>query len=161
MHEHPPFQIMPHLHPVWSERSDHEIDLRIPDVDDALERLTVRQVSEHEFEVCCVPYALYGFALGDTIHVDGLTNESPGNVTDVTRRVGRHAYRVALYEATEENMQSLASSLASMGFLLEVWSPMMVAVDASDDHSGQVLRAFLEDGFQEERWQYEVVHQPE
>ncbi len=150
---------MQHDEAVWTEFADCTVLVRIPGVDDALERLTCRKVAEDQFSVCCLPFSLYNVCLGDTIRIVGVAPETPGVISEKVEDGGRYLFRVALTEPGTTNMQSAASTFISMGHLVEVYSPMMLAVDAADDQAMQGLAAFLQMREDAGDWDYETGRQ--
>lgn len=144
-HPHDHLRIMEHPQAVWGARADVQIDLVIPEVGDSLERLVVRSVGTDVYEVCCLPFALYDLSLGDVVEVDGLTRRTPGTIRRVVHSSGRFLFRVVLLDGGDgDRMRSLDSTFASMGCLTEVWSPMMIAVDAEDEPKADWVVAVLD-----------------
>lgn len=150
---------MEHLRPVWAEHADAGIVVRIPDVEDALEHLAVRRLGEDVFEVCCLPFSLYNVGLGDHIRVAGLSPTAPGTVADRVMYGGRYLFRVALAEDEGANMDSVASAFLSMGFLVEEYGPVLLAVDAPDKDAADALAAYLQAGQDAGDWEYETGQQ--
>lgn len=152
-------RVMSHEIPVWGDRSDYEIDVQVPGDEETLERLAVRRLSVAEFEICCLPFALYDVGLGDTIRVEGLTTGSPGRVTERLRDAGHFLFRVALSEPGRHQMQSAASTFLSMGYLVEVHSDTLLALDAEDATSAQLLADYLQLREDAGDWEYESGRQ--
>ena len=69
-----------------------------------------------------------------------------GKVVNTVQASGRSLFRVALAEPSPVNMQSAASTFSSMGYLVEVYSPMMLAVDAADEQGATFLSSYLQRG---------------
>src|SRR5947209_2116831 len=57
-----------HSEPVWRDRSNFIIAAEVLGGGDTrTEQLWARQVDEHRFEVCCIPFFVYDVALGDVV----------------------------------------------------------------------------------------------
>ena len=153
---HPHARVVGHELPVWEDRADFDIDVRIPeDEDGLLERLSVRRVTDDLYEVCCLPFFLYDVCLGDTIRVAGLSRTTPGTVTGRVEDAGRFVFRLIL-QPSRTTMQGAASSLVSMGFLVESHGSSYLAVDAPDEEQAAFLAAYLQTGEDAGDWEYET-----
>jgi hypothetical protein len=73
-----------HLEPVWRERSNFVIAAEVPDGGDTeTEQLWARQIDEHRFEICCIPFFVFDIALGDVVETDrqAVTSSVSGSVS--------------------------------------------------------------------------------
>lgn len=58
-----------HQDPVWRERSNFIFGANLAE-ENRWEQLWGRQVGNLQFEICCVPFFVYGMALGDVVETD-------------------------------------------------------------------------------------------
>lgn len=131
-------QLITHADPVWRQRVDDTLSLDVPDLDDLSEQLAVRQVSDAEYEICCLPFTIYDLCLGDVVEVsqDGGRRRIVRTVHDA----GRHLFRVSVADnLTGVTLEEVAASLRARGHLVEVWGQDLIAVDAEDDAAAQAL----------------------
>jgi hypothetical protein len=125
-----------HDAPVWRERANFVIGAPLPEEGRA-EQLRVRQVGDRRFEVCCIPFFLYGVALGDVVETD-----ADYDLVRVVERSGRFVFRVWLGEVFHPR-QEVADELAELGALLEWSSANLLAVDAADEAHAQTIADYL------------------
>jgi Domain of unknown function (DUF4265) len=119
-------------HPVWRDRSDFIVNAPLAE-EGRFEQLWVRQVADHRFELCCIPFFLYDVALGDVVETD-----VDYRLSRVVESSGRFVFRVWFGESFHPR-QEIADELVASGALVE-WSSMnMFAVDAADaDHAQRI-----------------------
>lgn len=117
-----------HPEPVWRERSNFVIAAEVPDGGDTeTEQLWARQIDEHRFEICCIPFFVFDLALGDVVETDG-----DYLVRRVVESSGRYVFRVWFGESFHPR-DDLAEELTRLGELLEWSSVNLLAVDAADE----------------------------
>src|SRR5690625_5461577 len=65
-------KIAVHAHPAWRDKANFMIfaDLSESGLSGRWEQLWSRQLSETEFQLCCIPFFTYGLALGDRVTTD-------------------------------------------------------------------------------------------
>lgn len=148
-------RVLQHRLPVWADRADARITVELPDVDDSLEQLVVRRVSEETFELCCLPFTLYDVSLGDIVRVAGLSASSPGRIAERVTSNGHCLFRVAITAPERVTMPSASSSFLSMGYLVEEYGTMLLAIDALDADAAQLLGAYLEERQNAGEWEFE------
>jgi hypothetical protein len=138
-----PQNFIVHPSPVWRDRSDFIIQARLAaaDAPKRFEQLFARRLGDAEFEIDCIPFFLYGLALGDVVEtvssIDGTYL-----MAGVKRASGRSVFRVWFGE-TPRSRDSVAKELMSLGALLEWSSLNLLAVDAADQHIERRLLNFL------------------
>lgn len=144
MHEH--LYIHAHEDPVWRERANYIFQARIEAADSTdsdssrSEQLWGRKIDEGRIEVCCIPFLVYGIALGDVIEIDE-SNE----FERVVQRSGRSVFRVWLGGSENPPRDDVVAQLEAMGALLEWASPNLLAIDAADeDRAVSISAALLE-----------------
>ena len=132
-----------HLDPVWRDQSNFIIaaDISSQGTAASREQLWARQISDTEFELCCIPFFLYDVALGDVVETD-----ASGPQKYLFRRVvkpsGRYVFRAWFGESFQPR-DEVAEALNSLGALLEWSSQNLLAIDARDDGHAQVIADFL------------------
>ena len=156
--EHPHLHVTGHTRPAWNDRADTAIVVQIPDVDDALEQLVVRRITDEDFEVCCIPFTLYDVALGDTIRVADLSPNTPGRIVERLSWGGHFAFRVAITRPDRVDLGSAASAFLSMGNLVEEYGTMLLAIDARDESTAEFLNTYLAQRQEAGDWEYESGH---
>ena len=124
-----------HDAPAWRDRSDTIIRARIPDPPDSsvwYEQLWAARSDESHYEICCIPFATYDFALGDIVTV-GAGGESQYLVEGLHHRSGRAVLRAWLAEAERGTWDALQELLRSLGLMFEFRKPALVAIDVPDE----------------------------
>ncbi|WP_179155063.1 DUF4265 domain-containing protein [Microbispora sp. GKU 823] len=120
-----------HDAPVW--RAEHNyiamVDLAPFGFEDEWEQVWLRPLEGDEFEFCCIPFRVYGVALGDRVKLrDGKF------VSSVASKSGRRVFRV-FFTAPRPPIRgsdlrgALRSAISSGGFLSEWSGDRHVAVD--------------------------------
>ena len=125
-----------HREPVWRDRADYIVVAELPE-EGRGEQLWARQVAEHQFEMCCIPFFLYGVALGDLFDTD-----ANDRFQAVIKRSGRHVWRV-WFGDTGTVPHAIADQLSNLGALLEWSSKDLLAVDAPNAERARVIDDFL------------------
>src|SRR5690625_2025607 len=88
-------RIAVHAHPAWRDKANFMIfaDLSESGLSGRWEQLWSRQLSETEFQLCCIPFFTYGLALGDRV-TTGPAKDKKYVILSVTRKSGRLVYRI-------------------------------------------------------------------
>jgi hypothetical protein len=137
-----------HPEPVWRDRADFIIGVRLSE-DDATEQLWAKRLKSNLFEICCIPFFAYDIALGDVVE----TNVDH-DVTRVVQRSERVVFRVWFGDSFHPR-QDLANELVGMGALLEWSSANLLAVDVSEPSRAQAVADFLAQREDEGKLTYE------
>ncbi|MFC5286626.1 DUF4265 domain-containing protein [Actinokineospora guangxiensis] len=126
-----------HPDPVWRSRADFVIGARLPE---GSEQLWAKQLGEHVFELCCVPFFVYGLALGDVVETD-----TGYELRRVARRSGRSVFRVWFGDSplSTTDRDRVAADLAEAGALVERSSANLLAVDAATPELADSVAAYL------------------
>lgn len=120
-----------HDNPVWRERSNSVVRATVPNPPDGeewFEQLWARNIDGKRYEVCCVPFTTYDYALGDTVEV-GPERTSTHLVRGLVERSGRAVLRAWLAEAPRETWDELQGILKFRRLLFEFRKPALVAID--------------------------------
>lgn len=102
------------------------------------EQLWGRRLDERKLEVCCIPFFIYGVALGDIVEID--ENSVLANVVE---KAGRYVFRVWLGETVNPWREEVLEELSRLGCLTEFYSQNVIAVDAQDEPQAQTLANLL------------------
>lgn len=138
-----------HPDPVWREQADFIIGATLPEKDRA-EQLWAKQLEEHRFEICCIPFFLYDMALGDIVETD-----ADYNVVRVAKPSGRYIFRAWFGDSTHPH-EEITARLAEMGALMEWSSPNLLAIDAADAAHAQDVADYLSEQEENERLTFET-----
>ncbi len=132
-----------HNDPIWRDRANFIIDVELLDKDRPrrFEQLWSRQISDGEFELCCIPFFVYDLSLGDVVKTVG-KGERRYVVNEVVQRSGRYTFRVWFGQSFQPR-QAIAADLAGLGALLEWSSLNLLAVDAADEEIAKRVVGYL------------------
>jgi hypothetical protein len=141
--------IATHSQPAWRQDANHLllVDLTEHGLPDRYEQLWVKKLESDLYQVCCIPFFLYGLALGDVVRAEKHRGHSV--ITELARRNGRSTIRVAANHPHEVAAQGLLHAILEERRPLNEWlRPEYVAIDAptSAEHALLLsgLRAALE-----------------
>lgn len=130
-----------HEDPIWRERSNFLIAAAITSELADREQLWARQISDDTFEICCIPFFVYGLALGDVVQ----TAPAGGRryvVHKVVRPSGRFVFRVWFGDSFQPRRE-IAEQLEALGAIVEWSSPNLLAVDAADENLAMTISGWL------------------
>jgi uncharacterized protein DUF4265 len=132
-----------HQNPLWRERANFIINAELAETDRPrrFEQLQTRQLADHRFELCCIPFFVFDLALGDVVATsprDGLKYV----LEKVVKPSGRYVFRVWFGQPFEPR-DEIASELEALGSLIEWSSRNLLAVDAADGEHAQSVADFL------------------
>jgi len=142
--------VVQHSEPVWRDKSDFVIAAAFGGGGLEVEQLFVRQISDHRFELCCIPFFLYDVALGDVVETDDTYL-----VREVVEWSGRYVFRV-WFGDTGHPREDIANALVELGGLLEWSSVNLLAVDAEDLAKAQKIADYLVIASQEGKLMFET-----
>jgi Domain of unknown function (DUF4265) len=147
--------IAKHDHPVWRERADYilQADLADHGMAGRYEQLWARRVGADHFELCCLPFFTYGYALGDTVGLRVATGPFDRVLGSVVRPSNRALLRVAFL--TSDRHEDLHASLAASDRPHEWRSGGLVAVDIEGhvpEPLWRTIEALASDGHVEWEW---------
>ncbi len=136
----PEFREATHGEPVWRDRADFIIAVRLTDSSEVeTEQLWGRRVDEFLFEICCIPFFAYDLALGDMVETD-----DNYLVQRVLKASGRGVFRVWFGDSFHPRDET-ADLLVALGATLEWSSPNLLAVDAANERmASEVSRVLFE-----------------
>lgn len=142
-------EIATHQAPVWKGKANYLIHVDLADhgLKGRMEQLWARQIANDEFELCCVPFFTYGFALGDIL-ATRRSNDMDHIVSHVVRQSGRRLVRLWLKYASSAGTESVYEYLIKAAAFHEWSSEYLVAIDISpvESRDPERLLAFLEEG---------------
>jgi len=111
-----------------------------PDGGTWFEQLWARKIDDLHYELCCIPFATYDYALGDVVEVGA----GDYTVKRVTERSGRGILRVWLADASRETWDELQGMIRFRGLLFEFRKPALVAIDVPDEQTARDVEAELQ-----------------
>lgn len=133
-----------HLNPIWRNKADFIIRAQILPLESSLkpsdwEQLWSRKVSAYTFELCCIPFFIYGYALGDIVEVD-----QTFVIQNLYKPSGHRTYRIWFDEVVEERMRiSIVSELIDQQFVIEYYSEKLVGVNVDSKIEEDITLKFL------------------
>ena len=140
-------KIATHDYPVWREKADFIIASRLGEelgIDDLLgrEQLWARKVDSNSFELCCIPFFVYGLALGDIVGTQRFGSRQYV-VDEVISPSGHRTFRVFFESLLRWN--EIIDEITLPGCAVEVrWQRCkLIAVDAASANECQSLRSYL------------------
>jgi hypothetical protein len=157
-------QFIVHDQPARRPESNYvaQIDLTPFSFADTMEQVWLRQLSAHEFAMCCIPFRAYGLALGDVV---GLSSDGT-RVTELIRSSGNRVVRALLVAGLDPAVQtalsaSLDSISTSLGLLREWSGDRHIAIDVPPETNIQTLTDVLASGQNEGQlfWEWANVIQ--
>jgi Domain of unknown function (DUF4265) len=121
-------KIATHSEPVWRDKTNFILraELTSHGLNGGFEQLWTRTEDRLQFELCCIPFFLYGMALDDWLTWDESTDR-----VEVAAASGRGTIRVAFSRQAEVDRihSQLHGELVGAGFLIEFNSPGYGAID--------------------------------
>lgn len=137
--------VIQHLSPAWQDKADFIIKGRTEDdLPKAWEQLWAKQLGTNSFQICCIPFALYGIDLGDIVATDDYYV-----VVEVIEPSSHSTFRVWFEEEEsvterERNRERVLKTVKDrLGCLVEWYSRNLLAIDAQDANQAEELAAFL------------------
>ncbi|MFF0163254.1 DUF4265 domain-containing protein [Streptomyces sp. NPDC005263] len=105
------------------------VDLAPFGFEDERERMWVRPLADGKFEICCIPFRVYGMALGDVVRL-----HEGRWVENVVASSGRLVFRVFFAEPRPpvtggDSREALREAISVGGFIAEWSGDRHVAVD--------------------------------
>jgi len=141
---------------VWGSRADFLIAADISDAKGpGWEQLSARQLEQFKFEICCVPFFAYGFALGDVVATD-----EDFVIAATETDSGHGAYRVWFEEPESDAARRLVAFLDRSDCLYEWSSARLIGIDAYPLAFSQDLLAYLVEAENNKELIYEVGKSP-
>lgn len=143
-----------HTDPVWRSKANFIIaaDISCGAGPKQWEQLWARQIDEHRFEICCIPFFVYDLALGDEVETD-----SDNVISQIIRPSGSYTFRVWFGEANDPSCrETLPTKLIRLGSELEWASPNLLGVSASNDELANEGAAMLGRCVEDQKIVYET-----
>jgi hypothetical protein len=146
-----------HDKPAWRDRSTSVIRATVrnpPDGETWYEQLWARKIDDGRYELCCIPFATYDYALGDVVEV-GPGGDSAYLIHGVVERSGRVVLRAWLADSTRETWDALQGMLRFRRLQFEFRKPALVAIDVADQEAAAEVEAELRELEKAGRLRYE------
>jgi hypothetical protein len=131
-----------HLWPTWGEKANFIIMAKIQNesTDYTQEQLWVRRISNHIFELCCIPFFVYDLDLGDIVETD-----NNYLLSKVISRSGRYTFRIWLGETKSKSiLESVLNELINMKCTVEKSSKNLFAISTPSLDVAEKIGAYLE-----------------
>jgi|SRR5690625_140212 len=142
-------KIAVHAHPAWRDKANFMIfaDLSESGLSGRWEQLWSRQLSETEFQLCCIPFFTYGLALGDRV-TTGPAKDKKYVIQSVTRKSGRLVYRIWFDKVKNKNRirEKIVQYIESRNWEFEWSSENLLAVSISSSQEETDFMVFV-DGY--------------
>jgi hypothetical protein len=156
-----PARIATHPEPAWRSRANYilQVDLGPYDFPGRAEQLWARTVGDGHYELCCIPFFTYGFALGDVVSWDPETR-----TLRMTAAAGHGNLRVVFASRADAaaHHERLHGLLIDSGVLVEFSSAGYAAIDianaAQQDAVIAVLAPLVESGTVVWEWGSDELH---
>lgn len=132
-----------HVNPVWREQAGFLIQAKVSDPESPFEyeQLWVRRLAPDKFEVCCIPFFLYGIALGDVVSAEA-PNYILSSVSSPSTRVEFRAWFSTVYQVDERI--ALTDRAGELGCAIEWYSERLLGLSAPESVSaGQLEEALV------------------
>jgi len=125
-----PGDIAIHDSPVWRDRANYilQADLGAHGLPGRFEQLWSRDLGEGRFEICCLPFFTYGYALGDVVRLEPSTGPFETVLGPIVTRSERALLRVA-FRGQADQHEDLHASLAASDRPHEWRGGGLVAID--------------------------------
>ena len=137
------FTYRTHLAPVWREKADFIINASIPDDESHLEQLWTRRLDSERLEICCIPFSLYGIALGDVISFT-VDDERGFLLHEKLAEAGRFVLRAYVPDDRSVVQRDLHDRLSELGTLQEWSGSRLVAIDCTDEPHAARVSGYLQ-----------------
>ena len=138
-----PDLVVVHDEPVGRKDADSVLRVEIPDSPDGLQRyeqLWAARIGDSRFRLRCIPFAAYGFSLGDIV-------EAPERGTHgyviarVVEQSGRRVVRAWLGSSARSTWDQVEQLIQAHMLLREFRKPALLAIDVPGDESGDEIEA--------------------
>jgi hypothetical protein len=123
-------EITSHENPAWRDRANYilQADLTDHGMPGLFEQLWARDLGGGRFELCCLPFFTYRYALGDVAVLQHGSDRFPEVLGPVVTGSGRGLLRIALSGRTERR-EDLHAAVAASGRPHEWRGGGLVAID--------------------------------
>ena len=130
--EYDNFDVITHEDPAWRYRANFIISGRLDS--DAVksgfvwEQLWAKELGENIFELCCIPFFLYGFALGDIVETRPV-EQKEFVVAERLKTKGHFTLRIWFQNQVDDNLLELIKSM-DCAFERRFKNGQLVSIDA-------------------------------
>lgn len=153
-----------HNEPVWGQRADGLLlaDLTDHGLPGKWEQLWVRARGIGDFEICCLPFFLYGLALGDVVTA-ALDRDGNLVLTGRAKSSGRHLLRVAVSSAEHRQVihEAIHRALTGLKLMHEWHRDGYAAIDLPADFDPNAAIDRLTTGIDTEHLAIEIASEME
>jgi Domain of unknown function (DUF4265) len=149
-----------HLYPVWRDRADFIIHGALKGLEHRhWEQLWARQVTDDQFEICCIPFFVYDLGLGDIVQTHPLA-EKLYVVDRVLIDAGRCVFRIWFGDiegqgARHEVMDEVENKLVEMSCEREWYAHDLLGIAITTDRA-ELVTNFLSEKEQRNGISFEI-----
>lgn len=139
-------KMITHDFPVWRKKANFIVaaQIREPDISDLVkwEQIWTRQLEENVFEICCIPFLVYGLSLGDFVNTTRVEGEDY-IIDEIVKKNGHITYRVWFFDISEWDI--VVKQIKKLGCLVEIrWDKSkLIAVDVPTIEARKKLEVYL------------------
>lgn len=141
-------RIKRHQYPLWKDNTTTWIYAHITDrghagrLYDGLEQIPASHESGNNYQICCVPLGIYGYALGDV--VETIKSGNMRYISGIVSRSGHYTLRLMYSPGSNLDIHKrVAEELSSLGCSVEREDDRRCAIDAPDRKSADLALTFL------------------
>ena len=133
-------KIIQHLNPVWAEKANFIIMANLDDSNKEIEKeqLWAQRISDTRFEICCIPFFVYGLSLGD----EAETDES-FVISKVVKISGQFTFRVWTKDTSNEEKLAITNYLSENNYLYEFYSENLLSISVKGKFAIQSITDYL------------------
>lgn len=135
--------IATHKVPAWRQKADFIIraDLANHGMPGRSEQIWARKIDVYTFEICCVPFFTYGFALGDIVETN-----AEYTILKIAEKRGHMSLRIAVVHKEEQHKlhERMHAWVGRTGLLYEWFSPGYLSVDLPPDAQADIIISSLD-----------------
>ena len=143
-----------HDNPAWLRKANFilNVDLAEFQMPGRAEQLWTRRIDESHFELCCIPFFSYGFALGDWLE------QCAERGAVVVKRMDHKVLRAAAVDSSQQDRLHpiLHDWAEKTGLLYEWFSPSYLAIDIPPGGQDRLDVTALDDFENDEEIRYEI-----
>jgi hypothetical protein len=147
--------IVVHLSPAWYDRANFLVFASIPRSETLpkhWEQIWALQKSSGLFEICCIPFFIYDFALGDIVETTAKAGKQYV-IQKIVKRSGHKTFRVSFIDSSYGDAKEdvLKFVKDEMDCLVEWHSVNLLAIDAPTQQITDQITDFLREKSEHEQ----------
>ena len=134
-----------HLNPLFRERANFLVHSKCGGEGDEVfwEQIWTKQISENQFEVCCIPFFAHDLAIGDIVETQR-EGESDYLIKRVMQASGHITFRVWFGNSDSLSIRDeVVREVQNQGCLLEWYSRNLLGISANSEESARNISGYL------------------